>query len=143
MPHETRVSLLRYASATIIGFGLLFFLSLTTPIATLMDLFLDLAFMPYDGTQTAAADPTQLLTAISGGMLTGWGLMFWLVTTQVYANDPTLGRSIMLPSIVVWFLIDSIGSVIVGARFNVVMNAGFLLLIAGPLLWPTPSQRTA
>ncbi len=137
----TRTTLLKYASAMIFGFGLLFFLSLISPIAALMDLFVDLAFLPYDGIQSATSESAQLLTAIAGGMLTGWGLMFWLVTTRIYAKDPELGKSIMLPSIVVWFLLDSIGSVIVGAWFNVVMNAGFLLSIAGPLMWPTPAPR--
>ena len=143
MTHDTRVSLLRYASALIIGFGLLFFLSLISPVAALLDLFIDLAFLPYDGAQSAASDSAQLLTAIAGGMLTGWGLMFWLVTTRVYANDPELGKSIMLPAIVIWFLLDGIGSIIVGAWFNVVLNSGFLLSIAVPLIWSEPKTRTA
>ena len=143
MTHDTRVKLLKYASAVIIGFGLLFLLSLVSPVAKAMNLFIDLAFMPFDRAQTAASDPAQLLTAIAGGMLTGWGVMFWLVTTRIYAKDPALGSSIMLPSIVVWFLLDSLGSVIVGARFNVFMNSGFLFLIAVPILWPVPKSSLA
>ncbi|MBL4768073.1 MAG: excinuclease ABC subunit A [Rhodobacteraceae bacterium] len=143
MLHDTRVSLLKYASGAIIGFGLLFFLSLVTPLAKLMNLFIDLAFMPYDGAQMANREPAKLLTAISGGMLVGWGLMFWLVTTRIYTKDPALGKSIMLPSILFWFLLDSIGSVIVGAWFNVIMNTGFLISVAAPILWPTPNPRTA
>lgn len=69
----TRTTLLKYASAMIVGFGLLFFLSLISPIAALLDLFVDLAYLPYDGIQSATSEPAQLLTAIAGGMLTGWG----------------------------------------------------------------------
>ncbi|MFT4961451.1 MAG: hypothetical protein ACI92Z_002542 [Paracoccaceae bacterium] len=143
MHHDTRVSRLKSSSAIFVGFGLLLFLGLVTPLAGLMNLFIDLAFMPYDGAQITSSDPTQLMTAITGGMLAGWGLMFWLVTTRIYANDPTLGKTIMLPSILIWFLLDSLVSVIVGAWFNVVMNADFLILIAGPILWPNPKSRTA
>ena len=142
MPHETRVSLLKYASSIFVGFGLLFSLSLFTPVAKLMRIFIELAFMPYDGAQLFDSAPAHLLTAIVGGMLVGWGLMFWLVTTRIYTKDPALGKSIMLPSIQIWFLLDSLGSVIVGAGFNIVMNAGFLIIIATPLLWPTKNPRT-
>ena len=40
-------------------------------------------------------------------VLVGWGAMFYLLTTRVFVTDPSVGRSIILPAILVWFVVDS------------------------------------
>jgi len=134
MTHDFRTKFLKFASVLLIGVGLSFFLSLFSPLAHVLRLFLDLAYLPYDGTQSFASDEGRLLIAISGGLMTGWGVMFWLVTTRVYARDPELGKALILPSIIVWFVIDSAGSILAGALFNTVMNAGFLIMFVVPVI---------
>ena len=100
----------------------------------LTHLFLDIAVWPFDSAQNLNTDEAQLLTAISGGMLFGWGMMFWVVTTDVYATNPKLGGKIILISIVSWFIIDSTGSIIAGFGANAVMNIIFLLFFSVPVL---------
>lgn len=134
MTHRSSIAILKFASLFVIGFGLLMFTTLFTPTREALFFFQDLAFLPIDGGQGAPGEVAWLWTAISGGVLVGWGLLFWLVTTQLYVSDPTIGRRIILPSILAWFLVDGSGSVIVGAWFNVVMNSGFLALFALPVL---------
>ena len=148
MTHTTRTNILKYASLGLIGFGLLNFLSLFTGIQPVMGWFLDLAFLsPLGSDHQLSSEAARLWIAISGGLLAGWGATLLLLSTQVYAKDPDLGKRIILTGVVVWFVIDSAGSIVAGAPFNAVLNFGFLLMYEVPLLWPkgkpsTPSIAT-
>ena len=133
MNHQQTVKWLKTASAIVIGFGLLTVVSVLPGISELMRLFLDLAFWPLDGAQNASGGEVALLSAILGGITIGWGVMFWQVSARLYPRDPELARSLILSSIVTWFVIDSTGSVLAGAPFNALYNASFLLLFAVPL----------
>lgn len=77
---------------------------------------------------------TRLLAAISGGVLAGWAISLWVVVRRIHARDPALVRAILLPGLLVWFLIDSTGSLISGGGINVIGNLGFLVLFGVPLL---------
>lgn len=141
MSHRSRVKALKLASLVVIGFGLLMVTTVFTPTDVILRFFLDLAFLPFDGGQDIASDSGWLMTAITGGVLTGWGATVWLVTTRVYAADPSAGKKIILPGILVWFAVDSLGSILAGAWFNVVMNGIFLAMFAVPILWHAPQSR--
>ncbi len=134
MSHQRCTAFLQIASLVVIAFGLLMVTALFTPTRALLFLLQDLAFLPLDGQQPTGDPLTGLWTAISGGLMVGWGLSLLLVTRLVYLADPSIGRRIILPSVVAWFLFDSLGSLVVGAWFNVVLNGGFLALFALPLL---------
>jgi len=72
------------------------FLSLPFQLGSLFGLFLDLAHLPIDGRQTFTSDSELLLGAISGGLLTGLGVITWQVTNHVYATNPEIGGRIMM-----------------------------------------------
>ena len=93
----------------------------------------DLAFLPFDGRQSLAAPETRLLAAIGGGLTVGLGVLLYMIADKVYPRDPTTGRQIILAGIWSWFVVDSTGSVLAGAPFNAVLNAGFLLAYVWPL----------
>ncbi|PSL20621.1 excinuclease ABC subunit A [Shimia abyssi] len=133
MTHDRSVTYLKRASAISIGFGLLMFLSILLGLEPAFAWFLDLAHLPLDGTQGFASDSELLLGAICGGLLAGFGVVMWRITIDVYAKHPALGARIIKAGIVTWFLIDSTGSVLAGAWFNVVLNSGFLALFMLPL----------
>ena len=59
--------------------------------------------------------------------------MLLLVSRKLYPKDPELGRSIIIASIVTWFVIDSAGSVLAGAPLNALFNVGFLLIFVLPV----------
>ena len=141
MTHKTRETWLKLASAIVIAFGLLGLLG-THPATSAANSFLaDLAFWPLDGGPNSAAPELRLFWAVLAGLLCGWGLLLWQITTRLYPRDPELARSLILTSICVWFVIDSLGSVVAGAPINAVMNLGFLLLFVLPLL--SVRQRVA
>jgi len=146
MTHETRLTALKLGSLTIVGFGLLTFLSLITPLSMVLELFLDIAVWPptdlaYD-IETAS---TRLLVAIVGGLCVGLGALFYVIADTVYRDDPKLGGRIMLVGISSWFIVDSLGSALSssGGWFNVVLNLSFLAFIALPILWPEAKKANS
>jgi hypothetical protein len=132
---ERRIMLLKVASGIVIGFGVIAVLAALPSTSGVMRFLADLIFWPVDGAQTVSADETRLLSAISGGLMVGWGLLLWLLAARLFPNDPDLGRRLILPSISAWFVVDSLGSIAAGAPFNALFNIAFLPMFFVPLLW--------
>jgi hypothetical protein len=132
---------LKLASAIVIGFGILTALAALPWAAGPTVLLTDLILFPLDGGQSLSAAETRILVAILGGVLAGWGVLFWLVATQVYAQHPALGRRLILTSIGIWFCIDCTASVLADAPFNVLLNVPFLAMFVLPL-WQKPTSLT-
>ncbi|MEM6743028.1 MAG: excinuclease ABC subunit A [Pseudomonadota bacterium] len=136
MTDETRLTWYLWGSLALIGFGTLNLLALISPVSAVMDAFVDLVFLPFDGAQRIESDGARLWVGIAGGLLAGLGATFLQVTRRVAAQDPGAGRAILLPGILAWFVMDGAGSVAAGAPFNVAVNGVFLALFAVPALWP-------
>lgn len=134
MTHDRATRLLSLAAIATALFGLAMFATVALDQRAVFEMFLDLAILPIDGADRLDTPTARLLTAISGGLLTGLGVMIWQVVRDVYARDPKTGGRIILRGVLAWFVIDSAGSVLAGAAFNVVMNSGFLALFLVPLL---------
>lgn len=133
---NTRIVMLKAAAAALlIGPGLIMVTAPISPLAGLVDAFLDLAHQPIDGGQQVVGDAARLLNAILGGVLVGFGVMIWLVSERVYRGDPSLGRLLILIPLLCWFTTDSLGSILAGAWFNAVINvaiiATFLVAVVG------------
>ena len=134
MSHDTSVTWLKTASWVLIAVGVYFAWALYAPLNTVSLVFLDLAVFPIDGAQSQAATETRLLTAIVGGLTAGIGAVTLAITRHVYAGDPDLGARLLLSLYIPWFIIDSAGSVLAGAWFNVILNCSILGLVLPPLL---------
>lgn len=113
-----------------------------TPHLFLVEAFLDLAFQPLDGGQEITQTSGLLLNAILGGILVGFGAMIWVVAERVYRVDAGLGRALILTPLLAWFTTDTLGSVLAGAWFNGVLNAGIFGTFLVPLLWPSPARNS-
>ncbi|HRK19449.1 MAG TPA: hypothetical protein PK970_10875 [Hyphomicrobiaceae bacterium] len=90
---------------------------------------LDLVFWPMDGQPEVLSRDGRLMTVVSGGVLAGWGvLMARVFAAPAGATDLA---SALLQGLAVWFVLDSAGSIAVGAWPNAVLNtvllAGFLI----------------
>ena len=133
MTLDSRIRWLKAGSFMTIGFGLLIAVAaipaLSYPVAVLTDLI----FFPVDGGPAIGSPGERLLSAITGGIMVGWGAMMYLVATELLPKEPALARRFILVSIVTWFVIDSSMSVAAGAPLNVVGNLGFLLIFVLPL----------
>ena len=134
MPNLQTMSILKAGAIILIAFGLLFAAAAVPALSYPAVFFLDLALWPLDGAQSLDAPETRLLCAVGGGMLVGWGALFYLLADRVYPQEPALVRKFVLVSICSWFVVDSMGSIAAGAPMNALFNIGFLALFALPVL---------
>lgn len=141
MSIETTITWLKAASAFLFLLGLVIALAALPATSGPALLMADGIFWPFDGAQSLAAPETRLLAAIDGGVLAGWGVMIWLVSARLYPREPALARLLILAGIGCWFVVDSAGSIAAGAPLNAVLNIGFVLLFAVPLLAPSAGVR--
>ena len=106
---------------SVIGLGALFALSAFASLRGPTMLFLDLVFWPIDGQPAALSREAVFGVAISGALTLSWGvLMLGLV------RDRTLGPNVwqtMTTALTIWFVVDSLASIISGAGVNAISNA--------------------
>lgn len=138
MQAQTRMIWLKVASDVLIIFGLLTALASMTAMAAPTSFLADLIFWPVDGGQAVSSETSHLLAAITGGLCTGLGVLFYLLTTRLYPSHPELTRMLMSAGLGSWFIVDSLGSVAAGAPLNALFNLGFLALFMIPLWLPGP-----
>ncbi len=131
---ESRIRWLKTASGITIGFGILIAAAAIPALQAPTGLLLDLIYFPVDGMQTMADPASRLLSAITGGVLAGWGLMAWLIASELLPRQPELARRLILLSIGTWFVIDSSMSIAAGAALNALFNVSFLALFCLPVL---------
>jgi len=137
MTHQFKTTFLVYAAYSLIGFGLLSFLSLVTPVSHIMALFMDLTFWSQStSAHGLASEAARLWIGISGGLMVGYGATLALVANGVYANNKVLGGRIIMVGIAGWFIFDGLGSIAAGAGMNAILNITFLAMFCGPILWP-------
>ena len=134
MQMTTRVNILKAASAITIGFGLLIAAAAIPAAQAPTAFLLDLIYFPIDGAQTLGGDGTRVLSAVSGGVMVGWGVLLWMISADLYPADPARGRKMILASIGTWFVVDSVMSVAAGAPLNALFNVSFLVLFFVPVL---------
>lgn len=132
----TSMTWLRFWSAAVAGTGFLVVVTLAAGVDWPLQLFTDLAFWPLDGSPRAMAPETKFFAAIVGGLTAGLCVMAGLVLDRALrAGDIHLAR-IATTGFVTWFVVDSLGSLAVGAWMNVVLNAVILLGFLVPVaLW--------
>jgi hypothetical protein len=86
---------------------------------------------PLDGRQGQFSSEARVLNAVLGGVLAGWSaLLYWLVQGPIPDNMPGAKRAFIV-SVLVWFALDTTGSLASGWWENAVLN---LLLLTGLLL---------
>jgi hypothetical protein len=139
MQEQNAVGILKFGSALVVGFGAVIAMAAYPPTAGIARFLLDLVIWPVDGVQAISGPEMRLLSAVSGGVMVGWGILLWLVATRLYPKDPGLARTLILASIGTWFLADSLASIVAGVPLNALLNVSFLVLFSWPLM-RTPGQ---
>lgn len=133
MSIETTAGWLKAAAAIVIGFGLVTVTGALPSASGPMQFMLDAVFWPMDGTPAAQGKEIRLLSAVSGGILVGWGVLLWQLASRLLPREPELARSLILTSVITWFVVDSAGSIAAGASLNALLNVGFLVMFVAPL----------
>lgn len=141
MTHALHKRWLKFTAIVIGSFGPVFFLGTMLKTMEPARLTLDLLSWPVDGATTFAHPDTRFLSALTGGFLTGWGVMVWCLSAWVYDAAPRAVRLAVLTGLCAWFLIDSAGSIASGNASNAFFNVIVLGLAAGPLWFPPRGEH--
>jgi multisubunit Na+/H+ antiporter MnhB subunit len=141
MSLDSRIRWLRIASVVTVGFGFLLAMAAIPAMGGPAQFLLDLIYFPIDGAQAVDSSAARLLNAITGGLMTGLGVITFLIAGELLPREPALARRILLAGIGAWFLVDSSMSIAAGAPLNAVFNFGFLLLFYLPLWKPVDASR--
>lgn len=136
MTQKSHKNYLKITAVVVGSFGPVFFLGTMLPTSEPARWTLDFLSWPIDGIQTYEAPTTRFLSALTGGFLTGWGVMVWCLQKWVYDLAPEPVRKAVLTGLVSWFLVDSTGSIASGNASNAVFNVVVLLIAIGPLWRP-------
>jgi len=114
-----------------IGFGGVISLGSLPATSAPTVLLADLVLWPIDGGRSLTEE-SQLLAAILGGVMLGFGTTLVVLITKIYPREPQLVRTVILTGISVWFIADGLGSIAAGAPLNALLNVGFLLAFLVP-----------
>ncbi|MEM7091838.1 MAG: hypothetical protein AAF567_02450 [Actinomycetota bacterium] len=124
---------LKFAAAFTVVSGLFFAVASTATTDDGVRLLLDIVFFrPGDGPD-ALMEGHHLANAILGGVMAGWGVMVWLLADRFVRSHPADVKHIVGVGILVWFVVDSAGSIASGGWLNAVVNVGYAALFVLPL----------
>ncbi|MEM8523773.1 MAG: hypothetical protein AAGG68_03970 [Bacteroidota bacterium] len=132
MTRQTHKQWLKFSAIAVFIYALLFFLGSIKGFYRPIELVLDLSNWPLDGAENYDAPTSVFLSAILGGVLFGWGIQIWLLSS-LYDKAPEQVRKTVLMSFIAWFLVDSAACILSGNSSNAISNIGLLVVLSGPL----------
>lgn len=83
---------------------------------------------------TAANSYVTLVHGVIGAVMFGWGLTMLLALRGLFRRGEALGWQLIAWPLVAWFVPDTAFSLYTGFWQNAVLNTGFALLFAIPLI---------
>jgi len=97
----------------------------------------DLVLLPGE-MDAPAGDAGSFAMGVTGAVLVGWAaMMLVLLTSRSTSSLPDTWRALAV-GLVAWFVVDGIVSIAAGAFGNLVLNLGFVVLFAPPLIATRP-----
>jgi hypothetical protein len=131
--HDTKyLNFFRYGCLFVLVTGILPTLAIFEVTQEPWRLFFDVLKWPLDQNPATFSESDRQLSAVLGGVLCGWAwLMYKLSDPQIFNQKI---RVILIQSTIVWFVLDSGGSIISGLPLNAVSNMSFFLILLIPLI---------
>jgi hypothetical protein len=117
----------------IFAFGPIFALASVTATSEPARWTLDLLSWPLDGTPVWGAYEVRFLSALTGGFLSGFGALVFMLARRVHHLAPEPVRQAVMTGLLTWFVVDSSGSIASGTASNALWNVLVLVVLAGPL----------
>jgi hypothetical protein len=78
----------------------------------------------------------QLAHAVMGSLMVGWGAGMFVVARTLFRQGNRVGWQVLAYSIPLWYVPDTLFSMVSGFWQNALMNTGFVLMLMIPL-WAT------
>ncbi|MEE2692656.1 MAG: hypothetical protein VX640_14065 [Pseudomonadota bacterium] len=139
MSPQTAASLLRLVGAGFLLAGLVFALAAFAPVDAPGVLFLDLLKWPLDGNPGALGQDARWLSGVGGGLLAGYAVaILTIIAPAIERGDQGVRRG-AVAAILVWFAVDSAGSIASGVGSNAVFNVLFAAMYLFPLVAMKPA----
>lgn len=126
---------LKLSASLVFIYALLFFLGTIEGSYFPIEYVLDLSNWPLDKAENYNAPTSVFLSAILGGVLFGWGMLVWLLSS-LYELAPDRIRKSIVISLFSWFVVDSLACVLSNNISNAITNIALLLILVGPLWVP-------
>lgn len=144
MTPSVAAGILRFNTATlIIAFGVIWALGAVPGWDGPVRFFLDILKWPIDGDPGVFDATDRWFSALGGAFLAAFGVIFYLlVIPGVERGDPE-ARKAGVAALLVWFVIDSSGSIAAGAASNAAFNVVILAAFLAPLLLVRPARAGA
>ena len=134
MTHAMAAAIFRIVSAGFLLTALVFASGAFAPIDTMSVWMHDMLDWPLNGSIETYTREARWFSAIGGGVFAGLCILFILVIVPLIERGDRAVRRGVIISMLVWFVIDSSGSVAAGVPANAVFNVAFLAMFLGPLL---------
>lgn len=141
MSPQNASQILKIVGFVSIGFALAIAGAAWPPASGVFNFLYDMVDWPLDGAVTVVTTQTRLLAAISGGVFASWSVMLILIVAPAVARGDDDIRRAALIAIVVWFVIDSAGSLAAGFATNAAFNTVYLLTLLAPLMMVKQGAR--
>jgi hypothetical protein len=133
MSPQTAAMLLRIASIGSFGLALIFASGAFAPLEGASRLLHDFLDFPLGDGLGAYTTEARWFSAIGGGVFASLAALFYLVVAPAIGRGDDEVRRGAILSILIWFVIDSAGSIAAGVPSNAAFNVFFLALFLGPL----------
>lgn len=135
MTPQSAARLMRIAAWLTIVSGIAIAAAVIDGMGSGFDLFLGLVIPGSEGMAALASTEAKMITAIDGGLLAGFGAMLLLIAAPAIEQGNSQIMRAATISLLVWFVIDGVGSAIAGAPLNILSNSLFLIAYLLPLIW--------
>lgn len=134
MTPATAARLMRIGSAGFLFAGVVFATAAFAAVDRPGVLFLDLLKWPLDGDPGALGQDARWLSAVGGGLLVALAVLTALVVAPAIERGDREARRGAVIAILMWFVIDSAGSIAAGVVSNALFNALFGAVYLLPLV---------
>ncbi len=134
MTHKQAATIIRYLAVMFFFMSLIFASGAFASLDGASKLLHDVADWPIDGSMADYTREAKWFSAIGGGLFAGFSVLIFLVIAPLIEQGSALAIRGTVISMLVWFVIDSAGSVAAGVPTNVAFNLAFLAFFLVPIL---------
>ena len=125
---------LRVASVLLILFGAATAMVIVPALAGLSQSFIATVFWPAALADTEFTTVAAFATGLAGAITMGWGTMIYIAVTHGLTEPHGWVRRAIIGGLLVWFLVDNLVSVTLGAYLNVAGNTVLAIAFLLPFL---------
>ncbi len=134
MTLETRAKFVQVIAIVLIIFSLLWALASYPAINLPARFILDMSDWPIDSLSKPLTRDMMWMSSISAGLLVAISVFFYgIVAPAVMRADMPIIKTTIV-AMMLWFVVDSVGSIAAGVTSNAVFNSLYLVLILFPLI---------